>query len=300
MIKPYAHFSFSFFFFFLLFGAVGCPRAVEQKQMVAIAPGVLFVDDTDSGVQLLSINQAEADVVPIVVAQGVQKRGGNYAGDVRTVKEWAEKYQAIAGINANFFGERYDNGAKRQIIQMAMVSGKVVAPASITITDTSQEYRRCAVGFDKKGTPSLAWASGENPVLSWERPVDATESVPWQVQNAASCGPRLIQTGRRMITAKAERLVSPGRPGRAFVAFDDKKHLVLGRADAMRYEDIVAYLHKYFKETYQTDPQEAMCLDGGPSAQIAYRDAAGSYVDAHPTGVPVPTAILLVPRNTVK
>jgi exopolysaccharide biosynthesis protein len=300
MIKRHAHSFFLFSFFFLLFAAMGCPRASDQKLPVTVAPGVLFVEDEAYGVQLLSINQAEADVVPIVVAQGVQKRGGNYVGDVKSVREWAEQHQAIAGINANFFGERYDNGAKRQIIQMAMVNGKVVAPASITITDTSQEYRRCAVGFDKKGTPSLAWASGENPVLSWERPVDATESVPWRVQNAASCGPRLIQGGRRMITAKAERLVSQGRLQRAFVAFDNKKHLVLGRADAMQYEDIVAYLRQYFKATYQTEPQEAMCLDGGPSAQIVYHDAAGSYVDAYVTGVTVPTAILLVPRNAVK
>jgi exopolysaccharide biosynthesis protein len=284
------------FFFLFSFCVLGCPRREEKTLPVALGDGVTFVEDSKNGVQLLSINQAEADVVPVVVARGVTKMGGNHVGEVKTVKEWVEEKQAIAGINANFFGETYEGGKKKQIIQMAMVNGKVVAPASITITDTSQEYRRCAVGFDKKGTPSLAWASGETPVMSWERPVDATESTIWPVHNAASCGPRLIQEGRRMITAQAERLVSRGQLGRAFVAFDDQKHLVLGRADAMRYEDITNYLRAYFQENFHTLPQEAMCLDGGPSAQIAYRDASGNYVDAHPTGVTVPVAILLVPR----
>jgi exopolysaccharide biosynthesis protein len=285
---------------FLALFLAGCQQQKGVKTEKTLARGVLFVDDVPEGVQLLTVNQAEAEVVPIVVAHAVQRIDHNYVGDAKTVKAWAEDRGAVAGINAGFFGEKYEGGAKKQLIHMALVEGKILAPASITITDTSQEYRRCAVGFDKKGMPSLAWASGEKPLLAGNFPVDATETTPWDVENAVSCGPRLMQAGQRMITAKGERLVSAGRLGRAFVAFDDKKHLVLGRADAMRYEDIVAYLRKFFKATYKTDVQEAMCLDGGPSAQIAYKDTDGTYVDAHPTSVTVPTAILLMPKETSK
>jgi hypothetical protein len=47
-------------------------------------------------------------------------------------------------------------------------------------------------------------------------------------------------------------------------------------------------------------PRDALCMDGGPSAQIAYRDPdSARTVDAEPTGVMVPVAILLVPTAAV-
>ena len=126
-------------------------------------------------------------------------------------------------------------------------------------------------------------------------------SQPWAVQEAVACGPRLFAGGIRRLTHREERLNSPGRLARAFVAFDYEngapRHLVLGRADAMEFTHIADYLASYFPDAHGTTPREAMCLDGGPSAQVVYRDPqSGKLTDAEPTGVFVPTAILLVPR----
>jgi hypothetical protein len=65
----------------------------------------------------------------------------------------------------------------------------------------------------------------------------------------------------------------------------------------MEFTDVATYLTDYFARAHQSSPREAMCLDGGPSAQLVYR-ANGALVDVEPTGVLVPTAILLVPNQS--
>ena len=70
---------------------------------------------------------------------------------------------------------------------------------------------------------------------------------------------------------------------------------MLGRADAAEYEDVANFLEDYFRRRHGAQVEDAMCLDGGPSAQLVYRDTDGALRDAEPTGVRVPTAILLLP-----
>ena len=116
---------------------------------------------------------------------------------------------------------------------------------------------------------------------------------------AVACGPRLFVRGTQRITAREERLNSPGKLPRAFAAYDlmdgKPRHFVLGRADAMEFADVADFLKTYFQRTHGTGPQDALCLDGGPSAQLVYREH-GTLHDAEETGVLVPTAILLLPK----
>jgi hypothetical protein len=283
----------------------GCRQA--PPEVIEVAPGITFHRDTKQGVELLDIDLAVAQYRPVVVADKVDNHKGNFVGDARTVREWAERRGAIGGINGGFFGDTYDQiGRRKQIVQLAVMDGKVVAPGSVIPSKSltyGDRYVRSAIGFAANGTPDMAWGTGTTKTGPRRRsaPNSPEESVPWNVQQALACGPRLFAGGVRRLTHREERLNSPGKLARAFVAFDQEsgvpRHLILGRADAMEFSHIADYLATYFPDNHGTTPREAMCLDGGPSAQVVYRDpTTNTLTDAEPTGVRVPTAILLVPR----
>lgn len=275
--------------------------------MVEVAPGITFRRDVKSGVQLLDVDLAVAQLKPIVVAEKVDNHKGNFVGNAKTVREWADQRGALGGINGGFFGDTYDQfGRRKQIVQLAVVDGKVVAPGSAIPSkseSSGDRYTRSAIGFSASGTPDMVWGTGTAKTGPRRRsdPNSPEESQPWNVPQAVACGPRLFAGGIRRLTHREERLNSPGRLARAFVAFDYEngvpRHLVLGRADAMEFSHVADFLAAYFPEAHGSTPREAMCLDGGPSAQVVYRDPkSGTLTDAEPTGVLVPTAILLVPR----
>ena len=283
----------------------GCGKPASDS--VEVAPGVTFHRDAKQGVQLLDIDLTVAQLRPVVVAAHVENRHGNFVGDAKTVREWASERGAIGGINGGFFGDTYDQvGRRKQIVQLAVVDGKVIAPGSSLISgssSTGERYTRSAVGFMANGTPEMVWGSGTAKTGPRRRsgPNSPEAPQPWRVEQAVACGPRLFTGGIRRLTHREERLNSPGKLARAFIAFDHEngvpRHLILGRADAMEFSHVADFLATYFPDTHGTTPREAMCLDGGPSAQIVYRDpTSGTLADAEPTGVQVPTAILLVPR----
>jgi hypothetical protein len=128
--------------------------------------------------------------------------------------------------------------------------------------------------------------------------VSPTAGTQWNVAFAAGCGPRLFAVGNRVIADREERLVSAGKYSRAFVAYDfdggGPRRLVFGRADGMEYAEVADYLTAFFRREFNTAPKEALCMDGGPSAQLVYRNN-GALEDAEPTGVLVPTALLILP-----
>jgi len=290
----------------LIAGALGGCRTESSQPIVEIAPGIAFRRDQKAGIQLLDVDLLEKQVHPMVVAEGVQNREGNYVGDARTVREWAERYHAIGGINGGFFGDTYDQvGRRKQIVQVAVVDGVVVAPGSAeTAAGTRARYVRSAIGFLPDGTPDIVWGSGNKKAGPRYRtsPDGAEPSRPWQVESAVACGPRLFAAGARRITEHEEQFNSPQQVARAFVAYDLEngapRHLVIGRASAMDFRQLADYIADYFPLVHHTTPHEAMCLDGGPSAQIVYRDrTSGDLIDAEPSGVMVPTAILLVPNG---
>jgi hypothetical protein len=275
-----------------------------EPHTVQVAPGVVFRRDETAGVQLLDVDLMTASVRPVVVAGNVERRRNNFVGECKTVREWAGQAGALGGLNAGFFGDTYDErGRRKQIVGLAMMDGRVVAPGGMVPSTRrpGERFLRAAIGFSEQGAPDIAWASGtlRGGVRRYAEPVNPASGTPWRVHGAVACGPRLFVRGQRRITDRDERLISPGKLPRAFAAYDledgKPRHLLLGRADGMEFADVADFLSAYFQRAHGAPPHDALCLDGGPSAQLVYRDG-GALRDAEATGVLVPTAILLLPR----
>ena len=285
--------------------AGGCPRQ-EADAEVPVVPGAVFRRDLKAEVQLLDVDLATASVRPVVVAENIERRRGNFVGDSRTVRDWAERRGAVGGLNGGFFGDTYDDvGKRKQIVGLAVVEGRTITPGG-AVSSTArpgERFLRAAIGFTESGIPDIAWASAApgRDTLRYPEPINPGRGSPWRVHSAVACGPRLFVRGSRRITNREERLMSPGRLIRAFAAYDlvdgKPRHFVLGRADAMEFEDVADYLETYYQQMHGTTPHDALCLDGGQSAQVVYRGKGGVLHDAEPTGVLVPTAILLVPKK---
>lgn len=275
----------------LIGGACNTPTPQEQE----LVPGVVFRRDTTQGTQTLTIERAIAQVRPVVVAENLEKIRNNTVGDAHTVQEWARKYDAIAGVNGGFFGETYDSlGRRKQLVQLCVVEGKVVAPGAPV-----GSALRSGIGFTGSGEPEISWVVGneKSGALRYERPVKSKQAVTWRMESAVAAGPRLIHRGKIDIADRAEKLVSDVRVTRMAVAFNER-YLVFCRADAMTYGELARSLVEFYKKQLQSAPDEALCLDGGPSAQLVYRGpGSGPLQDVEPTGVQVPSAILLLPRR---
>jgi exopolysaccharide biosynthesis protein len=113
------------------------------------------------------------------------------------------------------------------------------------------------------------------------------------------CGPTLIQAGKTVVTDRRERLASPGARPRTFVAYDGPPgrptHFVLGVASALTFPDLAVFLQDYFTRYDATRAEAAMCLDGGASTQLSFRQ--GNAVQSPlATGVSVPDAVILRPQ----
>lgn len=292
-----------------LVATTSCLKGSERRdEKLTVCPGVKFLRSAQpgDGFQTITVNLSLSSVRPVVAAEHVTREKNNFVGDAFTVREWCEKKGAMGGVNGGYFGATYDEiGNRKQIVQLAVVNGKVVAPGSDTRSSRtpSERYLRSAIGFYEDGTPEITWATGtvRNVIRSYGSPVNPTQRRTWKnIRHAVACGPRLYSRGVRRITDKEERLVSPGNLIRAFVAYDTNAsgkplHFVMGRADSASYAEVADFLERFFREQFQTKPREAMCLDGGSSGQLVYK-SGGTLVDAEPTGVRVPTAILLVPK----
>jgi exopolysaccharide biosynthesis protein len=269
----------------------GCPR--QPSSEVNVADGVVFRQDRVALTQTLTVDRNIATIRPMVVAENLEPLRNNIVGDAHTVRDWARKYDAIAGVNGGFFGESYDSlGRRKQLVQLCILEGKIVAPGTPV-----GEALRSAVGFSESGEAQFAWAAGTelSGVRRYEKPVKTKNPLTWRVQSAVACGPRLIHKEKVDIADRAEKLTSDVRVPRLAVA-SNGRFLVFCRANAMTYGELARYLMGYFKNTLHSAPEEAMCLDGGPSAQMTYQENGGLQ-EVEPTGVQVPTAILLVPRR---
>lgn len=287
---------------FLVCGCRTSPRG--QPRSVAVADGVRFVDDPARAVQYLDVDLS-APVLPAIVAQNVARIGGNHVGDAHTVAEWVRRTGALAGVNGGFFGDTYDaEGRRRQIVQMAVVDGQVVAPGGAVRSrrQPGERYLRSAIGFTAGGSPRIAWSAGtaRTGPRRANRAVNPTQVRAWDVASAVACGPRLIHLGRIAVADRDERLLSPQRVARTVVAYDVRggapAHLLLLRADAMDYADAARFVLEYFPRVHGTQASEAMCLDGGASSQLAYA-SGGEVRDAVPTGVFVPTALVILEKK---
>jgi hypothetical protein len=79
----------------------------------------------------------------------------------------------------------------------------------------------------------------------------------------------------------------------------------MGIAMQMTYHDVALFLQNYFRKQHNSECAEAMCLDGGSSSQLVYEAPVKSkratspladddWIDARPSHVTVPTALLVV------
>jgi exopolysaccharide biosynthesis protein len=257
-----------------------------------------------SEAHVLDIDLKTPGIALKIAAEGTVTTKGRTYGESYTVMEWCRRENALAGINGGFFGA--NDGFKKEVLGLLVSDGEILSSGRVVRSQTNPDRRfvRCVFGLKPDGTPRIGWAVGRRGrgalLTEYETPLNPTTQSYWTAGSAVACGPRLINGCKIQVSDRDERLVSPPALRRTFVGFDVEngkpRHLVLGIGSAMTFQDAAAFLQRYFRETHGTDCAEAMCLDGGSSTQLSYRIPTG-FVDARPTGVTVPTAILVVPAH---
>lgn len=254
-----------------------------------------------SPVDLLDVDLDQPGVRVAVHGQRVVPGGGAWhVGDAFTLPVWCRLTGAVGGINGGFFGREVEPGRK-EVIGLLQVEGRVVAPPAPyrSRTDRRVRYTHSVLGVDARGEPRIDWVAGARDagrLLWFERPERLENGRPWRCRSAVAGGPRLIHRGRIAVAARAERLASPGARPRSFVGYAvsraGRRHLVMATAGSFTYHDAAAFLATYFRREHGVACEEAMCLDGGASSQLAYRHG-GRYRTPVPGGVSVPTCVLV-------
>ncbi len=295
---------------------------------VKVAPGVVyhyFLEGSD----LLQGSHSDALVVDvqlnlaafninIVADNPIRRKNGKIFGPARTVSSWCSLRNALAGINGGFFGET--DGEYKQIEGPFCQDGKVYNGGAWLQSKKhiGEQFVRSIFAVDRNGVPVITWGTvhSDTRLEVFDNPTIRIPSKTVSVSSAVGCGPRLIANGLVRITDAEERLVSKSPRARTYVAYDmstekNKRrpsHFVMGIAMDMTYTDIARFLTRYYRNNYSSVCAEAMCLDGGSSSQLVFRLPHGGlsrrstkneYLDTRPSLVSVPTAILLVPKNSL-
>jgi hypothetical protein len=305
----------------LAFGSWGWWRhraEMSGTRTVTVAQGVeyhylpegsYFVQGKASDALLLDVDLRTPGIHIDLATENVGKQsGGAVAGVAHTVREWCIQRQALGGINGGFFGKT--EGDSKEIMGLLMTEGQVRNPGRKvrSPSNPANQFVRAALGFTANGTPRIGWLTSDrdNGVHAVNRPLNPTANQVWNLRSALACGPRLIADGDLVLTDRQERLVSPRSLPRTFVAYDVEgkgrnarpRHLVMGVAMEMTFADVAACMQRYFRTVHHTECADALCLDGGSSSQLIYRDAQqptaqDAYIDARPGFVTVPTALLI-------
>jgi hypothetical protein len=283
-------------------------RASEERAVV-VPPrgegdGVLFRrrEFRGSPVELLDIDLATPGVSVRVHAREVVPGGGAWrVADSFSLPVWCRLTGAVGGINGGFFGAEVEPGRK-EVIGLAQVEGKILSPAARYRSRGPRRvrYAHSALGLDARGRPRIDWVSASRRdarrLLCFDRPEDLTNGRPWATRSAVAGGPRLIHDGQVAVSARGERLASPGARSRSFVGYASPAHgrprLVLATASALSYRDAADFLAAYFRQEHNIACEQAMCLDGGTSAQLAYRQGS-RCIPAGPGALAVPTCVLV-------
>lgn len=227
--------------------------------------------------------------------------GGWRVADAFTLPVWCRLAGAVGGVNGGFFGQEVAPGRK-EVIGLLQVDGRVQAPAALYRSrgDRRIIYAHSAFGVGADGRPLIDWVVSDRHnrrrLLCYARPEGLRDGRPWRSQSALAGGPRLIHRGRVAVAARAERLASPGALPRTFVGYavsrHGARHLILATASAFAYADAAGFLQEYFRREYGVSCDEATCLDGGPSSQLAYR-AGRAVRSGLETDTAVPTCVLV-------
>lgn len=256
-----------------------------------------------SDAAVLDLDLQKSDLkLRIAVEKDEAVNGRTYAAS-NTVREWCRQAEALGGVNGGFFGTT--DGTRKETIGLLATEGVIRSSGRLVRSPEHPErqFARCVFGLDGEGTPHIGWAVGQRGrgalLTEYSTPLNPISACFWKADAAVACGPRLVEAGRVNVTDRQERLVSPPPLRRTFVAYSLEKgkprHLVLGIANAMTFENVASFLQSYFRAYHGTACAEAMCLDGGSSTQLAYRTPTG-YSNAIAGRVTVPTALLIVKK----
>jgi hypothetical protein len=233
----------------------------------------------------------------------------------------APRYWDRSGEGAT--GGRGDGATRRTVAFPGPVPSSLRSPIA---------YAHSALGFDAEQQPAIDWVVSDphrpTRLLAFEQaelPADLEYRIsdlalggtgsksqiqnpisrirPWDMRFALSGGPRLIARGEIAVSDRDERLKSSGLLPRTFVGYAGDRdgvgprHLVLGAATAMTFQDAARFLAGYFRRFHGVACAEAMALDGGPSSQLAYR-ADGMIYEAQTSDVTVPTCVIVHGENS--
>lgn len=299
----------------LCFAALtGCSRAPvatpasepAPPSLVQVADGVVYRSfgahepiARGTEVWVIDIDLSRPGVRVGVAAHGLRKGEAPATGDARTSAEWCAGTGAVAAVNGGYFGAGDD--ARKEIVGLLVQRGRVVSGASVRRGDRGP-YVRSVFGVSPRGVPAIRWATGSRGagrLRAHRGPTDPASAGAWTPATAVGCGPRLITGGKVKVADRAERLVSPGRVPRTFVGYSRSRgrpaHLALVVGQRMEYADAAAFLKAYFRKFHRAACAEAMCVDGGASSQLAYRDG-GRILMPVSCLVTTPTAIVVHAR----
>jgi hypothetical protein len=229
------------------------------------------------------------------------------AGDALRLSDWCRSTGAVAGVNGGFFGAEVSAGRK-EVIGLLKVNGVTYARAPVyrSHSDRSITYAHSTFGVVDGRWPLVGWVVSDPRsrarLRAYPRPERLTTGKLWQPDCALSGGPRLIHAGERFVAASDERLCSVGALPRTFLGYSrgregSGRRLVLVTASAMTYGEAADFLLDYFRKRHGVACEEGMCLDGGPSSQLAYR-CGTQMVTAHAESVTVPTCVLIHDQNS--
>jgi exopolysaccharide biosynthesis protein len=207
-----------------------------------------------------------------------------------TVNSMVNRTNAVAGINAGYFGNNGEN------LGLVVKEGKIIIPS------VKRRPPRTALILDSKRKVNFARISDKDGKL-----VDIDNKIWTDIVTAVGAGPRLIENGNIRITADEEGLGKGGNniaarhAGRTAVGTDKKGNIVLTTISS--YKDnhsdgvLLTELARYLKSRNLVD---AMNMDGGGSTAMS---VMGTLVSKPPMGGsyqrPVTNAILLFDKSSI-
>ncbi len=292
----------AWFFILTLMLGLAAGRSGADQDEVIVAPGVGVRSSFEGGerVRVIEVDLRRGARL-FVGAQEIALRSGRIMGRARTLPDWLAATGAVAGVNGGFFGQT--NGADydhKEILGILKLNGRVRSTHARPTGKDGQQFARAAFGITEAGEPMIGWVAGKpgsmQRLVTYPQAAGSASGAPWAVREAIGCGPRLIAAGREVVTARAERLISPGLLPRTFVGIGRERgkpaHVVLAAASAMEFTDCARFLIRYFRSRWGIPCADALCLDGGSSTAAAWRDRGRILAGPDPS-TRVPTALLV-------
>ena len=290
----------------LIAGGLGVPRRpASGADTDRIAPGVSVrrLQRGAASVRVVEVDLSAPGVRLGIASADIAVRQGLITGRALTLPDWMQRSGAVAGVNGGFFG-RSAGPDHKEIVGLLKHEGRVrVAGPVYRSRPARTPYARCTLGLTAAGRPQIAWVTSRpgrpQTLRAHAAPEISGPGSAWRVREAVACGPRLVRGGRIEVSARSERLASPGALPRTFLGYGgaSDRYLVLCATGAMEFEDCARFLMEYFRREHGTACSEGMALDGGGSTQAAWR--RGARIESGPVPLTtVPTAVLVFSQRS--